>query len=216
MAKDRSATSQVKKGKSGVSGLGKKGRVLAIAVGVGLLLLLVGVSGGTAYAIHLENQDLFCASCHTEPEVTYYDQSQASTPVTLAAFHAQAGEGGGSLARCIDCHSGGGPLGRVEGLTQGAQDTFSFMSGHYHDPAITTNPPGDDSCLKCHNQVTTGKASMDNHFHVFLARWQRADANAAHCIDCHSSHTTGTAGEAFTTRSVVTTECNACHRVMGD
>ena len=120
------------------------GWVLGIVGGI-VVLSLLAAGSGTAFAIQQENQDAFCASCHTEPEVTYYDQSQASPPATLAAFHAQNAEGGSPPARCIDCHSGGGPFGRVEGLKQGAQDTFSYWSGNYHDPAITTNPLGDDS-----------------------------------------------------------------------
>src|SRR5438105_569591 len=82
---------------------------------LGAVVALVVMVGGTAYALHIEENDGFCASCHTEPETTYFQQSQTKPPVTLAAFHAQTAK---MTARCIDCHSGGGAFGRATGLLQ--------------------------------------------------------------------------------------------------
>lgn len=74
-----------------------------------LLILVLGAAasiGVYAYSAHLESNDAFCASCHTEPESTYYQQSLAPEKATLAAFHSAEG------TRCIDCHSGkGSPAG---------------------------------------------------------------------------------------------------------
>ena len=87
---------------------------------VGVAILVIG---GVGVSLALENQDAFCASCHTEPEASYYQQSTQPNPGTLAAFHTQ------KETACIDCHSGSGILGRSAGLTQGAQDLMAFLSG---------------------------------------------------------------------------------------
>lgn len=174
-----------------------------ILLGAVFVFLVVGV-GGTAYSVNLENHDAFCASCHTQPESTYFQQSQNQTPETLASFHT------GKSTRCIDCHSGSGSLGRVEGLMQGGQDLISFVSGRYHNPAITTNPISDDTCLKCHDQVAATQ-DFNNHFHVFLTRWQSVDPNAARCVTCHTSHQKNPSDQAFLNAPAVDTICQQCH-----
>lgn len=183
-----------------------QGFVLAGLAIAGVIVL--AIAGGTGYAIHLENNDAFCASCHTEPESQYYQQSLDKTATTLAAFHTQKN------VRCIDCHSGGGPFGRAEGLSQGTQDLLAYYSGRYHKPAITLNKLGDDSCIKCHeNTVTNG--GFDNHFHLLLARWQSIDPNAGHCVDCHTSHPAGDPTQGFLQAATVEPVCQACHALRG-
>jgi hypothetical protein len=184
-----------------------------------LLLAAVVVSvfvlafGGIGVSLALENQDPFCASCHTEPEGTYYQQSMQSNPGTLAAFHRE------KQTACIDCHSGGGIQGRSEGLAQGAQDFAAFLSGSYRHPAITTNPLSDDSCLKCHQDVTqsrrSGSRATNGHYHFFLARWQAADPQAARCITCHTAHTNGLDGLQFMNQGKVARACDDCHTALG-
>lgn len=183
-------------------------RVAATAALIVAVVGIIGAAGGTAYAISLENQDGFCASCHTQPETTYYEQSQAQASASLAAFHAQKG------VRCIDCHSGGGIFGRVDGLTQGARDALVYYGGHYQNPAITTSPLGDGSCTKCHED-SMSRRDFNNHFHVFLARWQGVDANAAHCVDCHSSHPAGTSTQQYLNATAVRAVCQQCHTALG-
>ncbi len=198
-----------------------RGCVVLVAVVVVLGILMPGVGAGVS--LLLENQNAFCASCHTQPEVKYYEQSLQAQATTLASFHAQ------KQTSCIDCHSGGGPLGRAAGLMQGADDLVRYLSGHYNAPAITSNPLGDDSCLKCHPEVLTrGRRSPpsniqdpvqsrerranDGHYHQFLQRWQAADARAAHCVNCHTSHTDGAANVGFMTATPVQNVCDGCHR----
>ncbi len=187
---------------------GWKRTVLIALMGVGVVGLL-SAAGGTAYAIEQENQDAFCASCHTQPETKYLQQSLATPAVSLAAFHAE------KSVRCIDCHSGGGPFGRVSGLTQGAIDLMAYDSGKYHAPAVTLSKLGDDSCIKCHQDVMSNQ-TFNNHFHVFLPRWQAVDPNAARCIDCHTAHpTTGDPTQQFLQVQAVQTQCDNCHRIAG-
>jgi len=167
-------------------------------------LALVAISGTTAYALNLENHDAFCASCHTQPESQYYQQSSEKTPTTLAAFHTQKG------ARCIDCHSGAGPLGRAVGLWQGSQDLAAYYSGHYHSPALTQNKLDDGSCTKCHADILA-RPDFNNHFHVLLSRWQSTDPNAAHCVDCHTAHPTADSTQAYLQTAPVEKVCQDCH-----
>ena len=190
--------------------------LFAIAFVVGVFVVAFG---GVGVSLALENQDVFCASCHTEPEVKYYQQATQPNPTTLAAFHTQ------KQTACIDCHSGGGVLGRSEGLTQGAQDLMAYLSGNYHHPAITTNPLSDDSCTKCHSNILSragnrgggrGGEGRNGHYHYFLARWQVADPqNAAHCVTCHTAHTTGLDGLQFMKQGVVAQQCDNCHTALG-
>jgi hypothetical protein len=187
-----------------------KGRARIAAAGA-LIVAVVGIiaaAGGTAYAVQLENQDGFCASCHTQPETNYYQQTQVKDTSSLAAFHAQKG------VRCIDCHSGGGVFGRVDGLSQGARDMLAYYSGNYQTPAVTTNPLGDGSCTKCHADAMN-QQTFNNHFHVFLTRWQSIDPNAAHCVDCHTSHPSAALAQQYLDSASVQNVCGECHNALG-
>ncbi len=174
---------------------------------IGLVLAIFAGTASTAYGLNLENHDDFCASCHTQPETKYYQQSRDQNAATLAAFHAT------KSVRCIDCHSGGSPFGRIEGLTQGTQDLLSYYSGHYHSPAITTNKLSDDSCLKCHGEIL-GQGDFNNHFHLFLSRWQSVDPNAGGCVDCHQGHPTAAATQQYLSNAPVQAVCQQCHAVL--
>jgi hypothetical protein len=191
----------------------KKPRLLRwpLAVTVSLasfcLLVLLG-AGGVAYALNLEDHDSFCASCHTEPESRYFQQSQDKSAPTLASFHAQKG------VRCIDCHSSSGPLGRLTGLSQGSQDLVAYISGHYHSPAITLNKLDDGSCTKCHADVEAN-ASFNNHFHAFLPRWQAVNPQAGRCVDCHTSHPIAASTQVYFNVPTVQAVCEGCHTALG-
>jgi hypothetical protein len=185
-------------------------------IAFGLLLLVIASSvlaiGGVGIALALENQDAFCAVCHTEPEQTYYEQSTQAVPSTLAAFHAQ------KQTACIDCHSGSGTFGRGVGLQQGAHDLSAFLSGSYNRPAVTTNPLKDEACLQCHANVMAqtrgGARAMNAHYHAFLQRWQSLDATAAHCTTCHTSHTKGLASLDYMAQGKVALVCDGCHAAL--
>jgi predicted CXXCH cytochrome family protein len=172
-----------------------------------LALATVGAvsSGGVLYAAHLENNDAFCASCHTQPESEYVQRKQAAA-VDLASAHAAQN------VSCIDCHSGAGASGRVQAMTVvAAGDLAAYLSGHYHNPAIVTVPITDDHCLKCHADVGAAR-SMNNHFHFFLPQWQASAKDAATCVDCHQSHTTnGPANASFLNQATTVAVCQRCH-----
>ena len=186
----------------------KKFPVLLVVLIVGVASVLLAGSG-FAFAATQEQNDSFCGSCHTQPESTFLQRSAAAQPVDLASFHTAKN------TNCIDCHSGAGVGGRLAAEFQGAQNAFHWYTGTAVQPAKLTAPVGDDSCLKCHQNVTSQRG-RDNHFHGFMARWQAADPNAGHCVDCHSGHSTtaGTAQTNFTSRQVTQPICDNCHRAI--
>jgi predicted CXXCH cytochrome family protein len=171
-------------------------------------LILLGLGGGFT-AMQFENQDSFCASCHSEPETTYF-QREAAAPVDLASFHTTKD------VRCIDCHSGQGLVpGRIQSLTLGATDLASWIGGHAPQPAPLKQPIDDSHCLKCHADVTQ-RNDFNNHFHVFLPRWQALDKNAASCVSCHQGHNTDVEQPlGFLNRVTTTNVCQTCHNTFG-
>lgn len=181
----------------------------AVVIAATILLTLALIAGGavTADALSLEDHDPFCASCHTQPETRYVAQSLATQAANLAALHAE------KAVRCIDCHSGSGPFGRLSGLYQGGQDLLAYERGHYHAPAVTLHKLGNGSCTKCHADVL-GRNSFDNHFHLFLAQWRAMDANAAGCVDCHTGHAAASPQNGYMDVVTVQAECQACHEVL--
>lgn len=186
--------------------LGRRGKFVLGGLAILFVLGLAAMITGT----QLENHNSFCASCHTEGEQTFYNQSLAPTAVDLASFHELK-----NASRCIDCHTGEGLLGRVGGLMAGASDLVSYFSGHYPQPALQDNPIGDGNCLKCHTNLSQ-KQDLSNHFHLFLARWQTADPNAATCVSCHNGHNTqGNAKIAYLNEKETTAICQKCHTALG-
>ena len=191
----------------------KSRRRLPRALSVAIAIVIGGVflSAATAVtAMQFENHDDFCASCHSEPETTFFQRTTAATATDLASFHST------KEVHCIDCHSGPGLVpGRISALTLGTQDLLAWVSGHAKQPAAYTRPIEDANCLKCHQQVTQSR-SFNNHFHIFLSRWQSLDQNAATCVSCHQGHnTTGEAQLAFLNRVDTTQVCQSCHRTLG-
>jgi hypothetical protein len=172
-------------------------------------LAVLATVGGFAFAASQEQRDSFCASCHTQPESTYFQRSVAAAAIDLASAHTV------KATRCIDCHSGAGVSGRVQAELLGAHNALLFITKTAVQPAKLTKPIGDENCLKCH-QTTIAQAGSEQHFHAFLARWQAADPNAATCVSCHTGHNTdGTTDTLFMNVQNLQTECQACHQALG-
>lgn len=170
-----------------------------------ITLGLVAFIGGTVAALQIESTNTGCATCHTQPETQFVDRAQAA-PRDLAAAHAA------EKVACIDCHSRVGALGRAEALLLGARNTVAFVSGQYHSPAVMLFPLDDTTCTKCHAEVLNDARSA-NHFHFYLAQWQRLDpAGAAHCATCHTGHPTdSTADTHYLNAAISTPICQRCH-----
>lgn len=182
-----------------------------VLIGAGIALVILFGLIIPLSAMQFENHDSFCASCHTEGEQTFYDRSLASAATDLASLHETKGQ-----ARCIDCHTGAGIIGRYGGLMAGSTDLISYFSGRYPQPAALEEPYPDINCMKCHQNIAT-KQDFNNHFHVLMFQWQAADPiNAAHCVDCHASHdTTNDGGAVFLNKSKTIQICQKCHESAG-
>ena len=182
--------------------------IIPVAIAAAILVL---AGGGFAFAATQEENNSFCASCHTQPESTFFQRFQAGTAVDLASSHMQLQQ---NPVRCIDCHSGDGVTGRLAAMLVGARNAAAWFSGTATQPAPLTVPIGDANCLKCHSNVT-GQRDRNNHFHGFLSRWQAVDPNAATCVTCHVSHATdGQADLSFINTNVAQQVCDACHQVL--
>ena len=187
--------------------LGRRGKFVLGGIAALFVLGLAAMFTGT----QLENHNSFCASCHTEGEQTFYTQSLAASAVDLASFHELK-----DSSRCIDCHTGPGVIGRFNGLLAGASDLVSFASGKYPVPAVQEVPIPDANCLKCHANIAQ-KQDMNNHYHVFLSKWQNTDPTAATCVSCHNGHNTNGDGKiGFLNAKDTTVICQKCHAVSGE
>jgi predicted CXXCH cytochrome family protein len=205
----------------------KKLAVVPVLIAAGIVLVLV-TAGGFAFAATQESHDPFCASCHTQPETTFFQRSTAAQPTDLASFHTTKN------TLCIDCHSGQGIFGRVQAELMGARNALKWYTGTAVQPAVLTFPIGDQNCLKCHQNVTSrgfspqeqitvpgGRAGgregegRNNHWHEFLSRWQATFPNAGTCVGCHSGHAADTNSQnGFMNAQNVEAVCNACHQVL--
>ena len=127
-------------------------KILLIVAGVALLF----TAGGFSFAASKETHDSFCASCHTQPESTFYQRSQTQ-PSDLASYHTTQN------TRCIDCHSGVGIMGRLFAELMGASNALKFYTHTAVQPAVVLYPIGDDHCLKCHqNVIQKGFTPIEN------------------------------------------------------
>jgi len=206
----------------------KKSFLIIPIILVGLVIGVVLTISGFAFAASQETHDAFCASCHTQPESTFYQRSTGTQPVDLASFHTF------QKSRCIDCHSGQGVSGRVKAELMGARNAFKWYTGTAIQPAVVTFAIGDENCLKCHadvaqrgfkpkEQITLPggvneggeREGRNNHWHQNLARWQAASPTAGSCLSCHSGHAAGgSAQNGFMNAQNVQDTCNACHQVL--
>jgi nitrate/TMAO reductase-like tetraheme cytochrome c subunit len=204
----------------------KSFRLMSVLVGIVALGIFLAASGFT-YAASQETHDPFCASCHTEPESTFFQRSTDAQAVDLASYHTT------QQTRCIDCHSGQGVLGRMQAELLGARNTVAWYTDTAIQPAKLTIPIQDAHCLKCHQDVVQrgykpkvpveifGEGGREedeagpNHWHEFLATWQDMAADAGNCTDCHAGHSTdGTAQTGFENIQTTRAVCEACHRLV--
>ena len=196
-----------------------RGHILPLAALAAVAFVLFSV-GGFAFAASQEQNDSFCASCHTQPESTFYQRSTAAEPVDLASAHRLKNTG------CIDCHSGIGLTGRVSAEMMGAQNALRWYTGTAQQPAPLVFPIGDDNCMKCHAEVLTEKHDSNSrtvnfgpkgHYHTYLSQWKKADTKAADCTSCHYGHDTGsTVDKSWVVSASVQKECDACHALLAN
>jgi hypothetical protein len=190
--------------------------VRAPLAGLALVALLTLAAGLTVS--RQEERDAFCVSCHTLPEVTYYDRAQAALAMTDPfADLSSAHYGAETTFRCIDCHRGNAGLAhRITTLALGARDTAIWLSGSA-DESIEKSElvaPGllTAACTRCHAEALL-EVGFNNHFHNKLPEAFRLWRSGAElrrpleapdlpiealivepsqtevvCVDCHRAH----------------------------
>lgn len=190
---------------------GKTGRLFkwfALSMIVGVVLLITGV-GWVSYQ---EQNNAFCASCHTEPESEYYarflEAAARQAAFDLASFHHRR-----QNVRCIDCHGGEGVGGRAAVLTIAAWDTLKHYTGTAHQPARQVLPLQNEACAKCHLDELK-RPGFENHEHNKYFD-PKEDPPAIACTDCHLSHRLGDERQAFQFRDAILPQCEYCHAQMG-
>ena len=200
-------------------------KFIPILIGIVIIGVFV-VAGGFVFAANQESNDPFCASCHTQPETTYFQRSTDGQLVDMASYHTT------KKTKCIDCHSGSGIFGRVQAELLGARNAFKYYTKTAVQPAVLTYPIKASNCLKCHQNVTSNSYSPKQqisvpggirsseearvgHWHVFLFRWQLSSSKAGSCVNCHSGHSTSVnAQNGYLNDQNVEATCEGCHQVL--
>jgi nitrate/TMAO reductase-like tetraheme cytochrome c subunit len=179
-------------------------------VGLVALIGILGAIGGERYASHLEQDNDFCGSCHTQPESDYlvrFVQAAAQNNASdLAAFHHRK-----KGVKCIDCHTGEGFIGRSEVFSLATWDAVKHYTGIQRQPAIIVVPVQNEACIKCHAD-TLAKAGFDNHEHNKLSD---PGMPFIRCTDCHISHQLGDERNGFQFRDAIFPQCEYCHVKVG-
>ena len=177
--------------------------------GIVVVVGLTGVIGGERYASHLEQDNNFCGSCHTQPETEYlarFDSAVAQSNATdLAAFHHRKD------VKCIDCHTGEGIIGRGEVFSLATWDAIKHFTGIQRQPATIVVPVQNEACIKCHQDTMT-TTGFNNHEHNKMLD---PAAPFIRCTDCHVSHRVGVESEAFQFRDAILPQCEYCHTKIG-
>ncbi len=160
------------------------------------------------YVAHLESNNSFCTSCHTQPETAFYQRTQQLPVTDLASAHSPKG------VACIQCHSGSGAMGRLDGLRMGVRDLSAYLRGNYPQPTVQTQPYADSQCTKCHQDLNQDR-TFNNHFHFLLPQLAKAaPSQGITCVECHQAHSTkGEQKLAFLNREVTGQACQRCHRL---
>jgi hypothetical protein len=163
-----------------------------LGIGRGALLLILGTvmillaTGASVGASRLEENDVFCTTCHLAPERTYYNRAQFALdhqeqPIPdLATFHYVMVFDNMMVEefRCVDCHRGRQTvtdrswalaIGAYDGLVYalGGGSTSDIERGNVHQPRLI-----ETACTNCH-QETLLILGFDNHFHNYLPAAER-------------------------------------------
>ncbi len=181
-------------------------------LGLGAVVWIVASIAGIGWVSYQEQDDRFCVSCHTQPETEYLLRAQRATDQQsaqdLASFHHRKKE-----TRCIDCHSGEGPLGRVEVLTIAGWDAFKYYTHTARQPAVIIVPVQNEACAKCHAEEIR-RPGFENHEHNKM--FDASDpAPFIACTACHVTHRVGDEQQAFQFREAILPQCEYCHAQMG-
>ena len=189
----------------------RRGRLLAIAGAVGA----IAAPGGWLVTDRLEQRNDFCNACHLEPGVALHAAVRrdfdAAQPVSLSAAHAAAAAAQGEAFRCIDCHGGVSPLGRLRVKALAARDALVYLSGRFEEPDGMRFPLWDEDCAQCHATFDESEVEpwRTPRFHQLAVH--NVELGVA-CVECHVVHEPGDDPRAhFLQAARVRSRCALCH-----
>jgi hypothetical protein len=144
---------------------------------MGFFGLIILGGAGFVTASTLEDHDTFCTTCHTAPEVAYYDRAhnalanQQAPIVDLATVHYTLAQTAGRPEfTCINCHRGDASLSqRVSTIALGGRDAVIFVLGRA-DPTLEKTNLAESwlpnaACISCHADTLLTLKGRDNHWH---------------------------------------------------
>ena len=196
------------------------GRDRGLWLRAALVAATAGAAAGAAGWLgtdHLERDNDFCTSCHLSPELPLHVEIRRdfdrSGPLSLAALHAgaQVEARADSAFRCIDCHGGGSPLGKLRVKALAAVDAFWYLVGRFDEPTHMAWPLWDEDCRQCHPGFDPSPRPewVEPDFHDRLVH--NVDLAVA-CVECHTSHETGGNPDAYFLHPArVRRQCARCH-----
>jgi len=172
---------------------------------------------GWAVTDHLEQDDDFCNACHVSADLPLHVEIRrdydARPAASLASRHAAARlpDRDGGAFRCIDCHGGKSPAGRVRVKALAAKDALAYATGRFEEPEQMRWPLWDEDCLACHAsfEAAGDDARGSPGFHDLAVH--NVDLGVA-CVECHSAHEAGgDPGAFFLHATDVRAQCARCH-----
>jgi hypothetical protein len=181
-------------------------------LGIGATVFIMVIAASVAWVSYQEQDNRFCASCHTQPETEYFDRYTRAVATQfaddLASFHYRKKE-----VRCIDCHVGEGVEGRTQVVVMAGWNTFKHYTGLQQQPAKIVIPLQNEACAKCHD-IELHKAGFENHFHNKYFD-PKENPPFIRCTDCHLTHRPGDERTRFQFRDAILPKCEYCHVRMG-
>lgn len=185
-------------------------------------MALAGGAAGWVVTDRLERENTFCVSCHlTETKPLHeakLERFRARPPRTLAGAHGAAGAEtprGERAFRCIDCHGGTGPLGRLRVKALSARDAFWYVVGRFEEPEGMRWPLWDSDCRQCHADLGAEPEAgpgEDPAFHDLAVH--NHDLGVS-CVTCHLAHERdGLQDFHFLHPRPVRAQCASCHPEM--
>ncbi len=197
---------------------------------IGVIASMALISAVTVSQV--EENNAFCAACHTPLEVLYVEQAAQATPEdspNLAAYHyavtARGNPGDEPIVNCVACHRGDNSLQhRAVALALGAWNTAQWLMGDDGTGAAERRRfewLSNAGCVRCHGDVLRDR-NFENHYHYYLPEFNndpivRANLaeNALYCNACHVSHDDIPQELDFLADEIVFPACKKCHVIWG-
>ncbi|HYB13338.1 MAG TPA: hypothetical protein VEG67_07695 [Myxococcota bacterium] len=186
---------------------------------------LLGASAGWVVTDRLERNNEFCNACHLTPSRPLHHEIRevfdGRPPASLAAAHAATTLRGREdpKFRCIDCHGGTGPLGRVRVKALAGKDALFYVIDRFDEPKAMRFPLWDGDCAKCHANLEASlqRDRGDSGAPPFHSLPVHNSNLGVACVECHTAHQVGASQDTyFLNADHLRTQCARCHSEFAD